>query len=85
LVNVQISRNAAEYNLRNGIDGSFLVRESESNPGENSISLRFEGKVGMNMMLNCCLLTSFQGISLPREQIGSGILCIERKCIPNIE
>ena len=41
----QISRNAAEYNLRNGIDGSFLVRESESNPGENSISLRFEGKV----------------------------------------
>eukprot|EP00042_Codosiga_hollandica_P058925 m.895756 g.895756 ORF g.895756 m.895756 type:complete len:756 (-) comp60001_c0_seq1:180-2447(-) len=40
----KISRNAAEYNLRNGIDGSFLVRESESNPGEHSISMRFEGK-----------------------------------------
>jgi abelson tyrosine-protein kinase 1 len=52
----KISRNAAEYNLRNGIDGSFLVRESESNPGENSISLRFEGKVGVWSILSALIV-----------------------------
>lgn len=36
-----ISRNAAEYLLSSGINGSFLVRESESSPGQRSISLRF--------------------------------------------
>jgi hypothetical protein len=41
----QIPRTTAEYLLSNGIDGSFLVRESESNPGEHSITLRHEGKV----------------------------------------
>lgn len=35
-----ISRNAAEYLLSSGINGSFLVRESESSPGQRSISLR---------------------------------------------
>ncbi|XP_067941219.1 tyrosine-protein kinase ABL1-like isoform X3 [Watersipora subatra] len=40
-----ISRNAAEYLLSSGINGSFLVRESESSPGQCSISLRFEGRV----------------------------------------
>ncbi|XP_060809474.1 tyrosine-protein kinase Abl isoform X2 [Amyelois transitella] len=40
-----ISRNAAEYLLSSGINGSFLVRESESSPGQRSISLRFEGRV----------------------------------------
>lgn len=40
-----ISRNAAEYLLSSGINGSFLVRESESSPGQRSISLRYEGKV----------------------------------------
>lgn len=39
------SRNAAEYLLSSGINGSFLVRESESSPGQRSISLRFEGRV----------------------------------------
>ncbi|GJQ88019.1 hypothetical protein Trydic_g12943 [Trypoxylus dichotomus] len=34
-----ISRNAAEYLLSSGINGSFLVRESESSPGQRSISL----------------------------------------------
>lgn len=41
----QVSRNAAEYLLSSGINGSFLVRESESSPGQRSISLRFEGRV----------------------------------------
>ncbi|XP_066293447.1 tyrosine-protein kinase ABL1-like isoform X1 [Branchiostoma lanceolatum] len=40
-----ISRNAAEYILSSGINGSFLVRESESSPGQLSISLRYEGRV----------------------------------------
>ena len=38
-------RNAAEYLLSSGINGSFLVRESESSPGQRSVSLRFEGRV----------------------------------------
>jgi len=38
-----ISRSEAEYSLKNGIDGSFLVRESETNPGDHSISLKNEG------------------------------------------
>ncbi|XP_065171923.1 tyrosine-protein kinase Abl-like isoform X3 [Atheta coriaria] len=40
-----IARNAAEYLLSSGINGSFLVRESESSPGQRSISLRYEGRV----------------------------------------
>ncbi|XP_034047534.1 tyrosine-protein kinase ABL1 isoform X2 [Thalassophryne amazonica] len=40
-----VSRNAAEYLLSSGINGSFLVRESESSPGQMSISLRYEGRV----------------------------------------
>lgn len=34
-----------EYLLSSGINGSFLVRESESSPGQRSISLRYEGRV----------------------------------------
>ncbi|RWS09086.1 tyrosine-protein kinase Abl-like protein [Dinothrombium tinctorium] len=41
----QISRSDAEYLLSSGINGSFLVRESESSPGQRSISLRFDGRV----------------------------------------
>ena len=40
-----ISRNTAEYLLSSGINGSFLVRESESSPGKRSISLRCEARV----------------------------------------
>lgn len=40
----KISRSEAEYLLNSGVDGSFLVRESESTPGDYTISLRFEGK-----------------------------------------
>uniref|UniRef100_A0AAR2K999 Tyrosine-protein kinase n=1 Tax=Pygocentrus nattereri TaxID=42514 RepID=A0AAR2K999_PYGNA len=40
-----VSRNAAEYLLSSGINGSFLVRDSESSPGQRSISLRYEGRV----------------------------------------
>ncbi|XP_018588442.1 tyrosine-protein kinase ABL1-like isoform X2 [Scleropages formosus] len=40
-----VSRNTAEYLLSSGINGSFLVRESESSPGQRSISLRYEGRV----------------------------------------
>ncbi|KAL9988309.1 hypothetical protein ACROYT_G002742 [Oculina patagonica] len=40
-----IARNVAEYLLSSGINGSFLVRESESSPGQLSISLRFDSRV----------------------------------------
>lgn len=36
---------SSEYLLSSGINGSFLVRESESSPGQRSISLRYEGRV----------------------------------------
>src|SRR6218665_2222413 len=39
-----LSRNAAEYLLSSGITGSFLVRDSESCPGQLTLSLRFEEK-----------------------------------------
>jgi hypothetical protein len=38
-------RAAAEYLLNAGVDGSFLVRESESSPGEHTLSLRFDCQV----------------------------------------
>ncbi|XP_053208153.1 tyrosine-protein kinase Abl-like [Panonychus citri] len=41
----QIIRSSAECLLSSGINGSFLVRESESSPGQRSISLRYEGRV----------------------------------------
>uniref|UniRef100_A0A5S6R0N9 non-specific protein-tyrosine kinase n=1 Tax=Trichuris muris TaxID=70415 RepID=A0A5S6R0N9_TRIMR len=41
----KISRGEAEYLLSSGINGSFLVRESESCPGQISVSLRYEGRV----------------------------------------
>ncbi|KAG9508971.1 Tyrosine-protein kinase Abl, partial [Fragariocoptes setiger] len=41
----QISRDTAEYLLSSGINGSFLIRDSESNPGARSISVRYEGRV----------------------------------------
>lgn len=41
----RIARTEAEFLLSNGIDGSFLVRESQSSPGEYSISMRYDGKV----------------------------------------
>ena len=40
-----VSRSYAEYLLSSGINGSFLIRESESSPGQMSISLRHEGRV----------------------------------------
>nr|BAG55523.1 protein tyrosine kinase abl [Hartaetosiga gracilis] len=41
----RIPRTTAEFFLSNGINGSFLVRESQSNAGEHTISLRCDGKV----------------------------------------
>lgn len=41
----KITRAEAEQLLSSGINGSFLVRESETNPGQFSISLRHEGRV----------------------------------------
>jgi len=41
----KIERVTAEYLLSSGINGSFLVRESETLPGQLSISLRCEGRV----------------------------------------
>ncbi|XP_076823872.1 uncharacterized protein LOC143469883 isoform X2 [Clavelina lepadiformis] len=40
-----ISRAAAEYLLASGINGSFLVRDSESCPGQLSVSVRCNGSV----------------------------------------
>ena len=40
-----ITRAAAEVSLSSGINGSFLIRESESKPGQYSISLRFGGRM----------------------------------------
>ena len=40
-----ISRYEAEFLLKSGINGSFLLRESESMTGQHSISLRCDGRV----------------------------------------
>lgn len=40
-----MSRSESEYLLSHGINGSFLVRESETSIGQFSISLRHEGRV----------------------------------------
>ncbi|CAH8479621.1 unnamed protein product [Schistosoma turkestanicum] len=40
-----IQRSYAEYLLNSGITGSFLIRESESHPGQLTISLRYEGQI----------------------------------------
>lgn len=40
-----ISRNEAEHLLSSGINGSFLIRDSESSPGQRTISLRCDGRV----------------------------------------
>lgn len=40
-----ITRVEAELSLSSGINGSFLIRESESKPGQYSISLRYDGRV----------------------------------------
>ena len=41
----RISRNAAESLLSSCVNGSFLVRESESRPGKHAISLQYQGRV----------------------------------------
>ncbi|CAD5229409.1 unnamed protein product [Bursaphelenchus okinawaensis] len=41
----KVSRNEAEFLLSSGINGSFLVRESETSLGQYSISVRHEGRV----------------------------------------
>ena len=40
-----ITRAAAEVALSSGINGSFLIRGSESKPGQYSISLRYNGRM----------------------------------------
>jgi abelson tyrosine-protein kinase 1 len=41
----KVSRSEAEYLLSSGINGSFLVRESETSLGQFSISVRHDGRV----------------------------------------
>ena len=41
----QISRIKAEVCLNSGINGSFLMRESETSAGQVSVSIRFDGRV----------------------------------------
>ena len=59
-----ISRNAAEYLLSSGINGSFLVRESESSPGQRSISLR----CGQQLNFSICFFPKKTLIKLPGGQ-----------------
>nr|VZI44270.1 unnamed protein product [Spirometra erinaceieuropaei] len=40
-----VSRHAGEQLLRSGITGSYLVRESESSPGQLSVTVRHAGRV----------------------------------------
>lgn len=40
-----VSRHAGEQLLRSGITGSYLVRESESSPGQLSVTVRHLGRV----------------------------------------
>lgn len=41
----RISRESAEYLLSSGINGCFLIRESQTRPGSKSVSIRYEGRV----------------------------------------
>ncbi|KIH62365.1 SH2 domain protein [Ancylostoma duodenale] len=41
----KVSRSESEYILGSGINGSFLVRESETSIGQYSISVRNDGRV----------------------------------------
>ena len=41
----KVSRSESEYLLSSGINGSFLVRESETSIGQFSISVRHDGRV----------------------------------------
>lgn len=66
-----VSRNAAEYLLSSGINGSFLVRESESSPGQRSISLRYEGRV-YHYRIN----TASDG------KVGAGNVSVPQKNLP---
>nr|AQT19750.1 hypothetical protein Smed-abl-1 [Schmidtea mediterranea] len=40
-----ITRQEGEHLLRSGINGSYLVRASESQPGQLSVTLRYDGRV----------------------------------------
>jgi abelson tyrosine-protein kinase 1 len=41
----KLTRSEAEFLLSSGINGSFLVRESETSVGQFSISVRHDGRV----------------------------------------
>lgn len=71
-----VSRNAAEYLLSSGINGSFLVRESESSPGQRSISLRYEGRV-YHYRINTASdgKVRLQAVHAVKENRAGGALC----------
>jgi abelson tyrosine-protein kinase 1 len=62
----KIERIKAEYLLSSGINGSFLVRESETCQNQLSISLRWEGRV-YHYRINCDDLTGQYFISTNRK------------------
>ena len=74
----RIMRNKAEYYLNNGVDGSFLVRESESTPGDFSISLRCNGKVGPGSVSPRAKLLCAPGGAMRRP--GRGWLTLSPAC-----
>ena len=52
-----ITRAEAELVLSSGINGSFLIRESESKRGQYSISLRYDGRV-FHYRVHTCSVTN---------------------------
>lgn len=70
-----VSRNAAEYLLSSGINGSFLVRESESSPGQRSISLRYEGRV-YHYRINTASDSKVSAVSAIAETASGGFLAV---------
>lgn len=73
-----ISRSSAEYLLSSGINGSFLVRESESSTGQRSISLRYEGRV-YHYRINETGVTENSGNS-SCDSINSGYIYVTSEC-----
>ncbi|CAH8518788.1 unnamed protein product [Schistosoma rodhaini] len=80
-----IQRSYAEYLLNSGITGSFLIRESESHPGQLTISLRYEGQIwhyrihrddsNMYYVIESNKFTSVSDLVHHHEKHSDGLAC----------
>ncbi|CAH8614861.1 unnamed protein product [Dicrocoelium dendriticum] len=80
-----LQRTYAEYLLNSGITGSFLVRESESKPGQFTISLRHEGRIchyrinrddnGMYYVTESATYPSIHDLVHHHEKQADGLAC----------